>query len=134
MKTTGEKRLTPIVVATLAMITLASAPAMANSSKSHSKPGSYSSAKAAAQPAGAAPDTALAPTTDQREYKPGPAWKTIGGTVKHINGNTYTVEDYEGNQVQLHVGQGTKRLRGNKKVGDTVRVEITRGGFANSIQ
>ena len=44
------------------------------------------------------------------------------------------VEDYEGNQIQLHVGQGTKQIRGNKKVRDTVRTEITRGDFANSIQ
>ncbi|MDX2252341.1 MAG: hypothetical protein NW202_08650, partial [Nitrospira sp.] len=68
------------------------------------------------------------------DQKPGPAWRTIGGTVKQIKGDTYTVEDYEGNQVQLYVGQETKRVRGNKKVGDTVRAEITRGGYANSIQ
>ena len=68
------------------------------------------------------------------DRKPGPAWKTIGGTVKHIKGDVYTVEDYEGNQVQLYVSRDTKHLRGNKKVGDRVRAEITRGGFANSIQ
>ena len=68
------------------------------------------------------------------ELKPGPAWRTIGGTVKQIKGNVYTVEDYEGNQVQLHVSRDTKHLRGNKKVGDRVRAEITRSGFANSIQ
>jgi len=72
--------------------------------------------------------------TDQQDRRPGPAWKTIGGTVKHIKGNTYTVEDYEGNQVQLYVGQETKHLRGNKKVGDPVRAEVTRSGFVNSIQ
>ena len=58
---------------------------------------------------------------------------TFGGTVKKIEGNSYTVEDYEGNQVKLYVGQGTKQIR-KKKVGDTLRAEITRGGFANSIQ
>jgi hypothetical protein len=43
------------------------------------------------------------------------------------------VEDYEGNRVKLYVGQGTKQLK-HKKVGDAVRAEITRGGFANSVQ
>lgn len=71
---------------------------------------------------------------DQSGHRPGPAWKTIGGTVKHIKGDIYTVEDYEGNQVQLYVSRETKRLRGQKKVGDRVRAEITRDGFANSIQ
>ena len=58
---------------------------------------------------------------------------TFGGTVKKVEGNTYTVEDYEGNHVDLYVGQSTKQIR-QKKVGDTVRAEITRNGFANSIQ
>jgi hypothetical protein len=66
--------------------------------------------------------------------RPGPAWKTIGGTVTRIKGDTYTVEDYEGNQVHLYVSRETKHLRGQKKVGDRVRAEITRDGFANSIQ
>ena len=79
------------------------------------------------------PETVSASTTGHADNKSGPAWRTIGGTVKQIKGNTYTVEDYEGNQVQLSVGQDTKHLR-QKKVGDTVRAEITRGGYANSIQ
>lgn len=66
--------------------------------------------------------------------RPGPAWKTIGGKVTRIKGEVYTVEDYEGNQVHLHVSRETKHLRGQKKVGDRVRAEITRDGFANSIQ
>ena len=70
----------------------------------------------------------------QSTPRPGPAWKTIGGTVTRIKGDTYTVEDYEGNQVHLHVSRETKHLRGQKKVGDRVRAEITRVGFANSIQ
>ncbi len=68
------------------------------------------------------------------DRQPGPAWRIIGGTLTHITGATYTVEDYEGNQVQLYVSRETKHLRGRKKVGDRVRAEITRGGFANSIQ
>ncbi len=70
----------------------------------------------------------------QSTPRPGPAWKTIGGTVTRIKGDTYTVEDYEGNQVHLYVSRETKHLRGQKKVGDRVRAEITRDGFANSIQ
>jgi hypothetical protein len=70
----------------------------------------------------------------QSTPRPGPAWKTIGGTVTRIKGDTYTVEDYEGNQIHLYVSRATKHLRGQKKVGDRVRAEITRDGFANSIQ
>lgn len=70
----------------------------------------------------------------QSTPRPGPAWKTIGGTVTRIKGDTYTVEDYEGNQVHLYVSRETKQLRGQKKVGDRVRAEITKDGFANSIQ
>ncbi|MGQ0665850.1 MAG: hypothetical protein ACT4O4_02345 [Nitrospiraceae bacterium] len=79
----------------------------------------------------AAPATAK---SSKHDKKLGPAWRTVGGTVKHLKGNTYTVEDYEGNQIQLYIGQGTKQIRGHKKVGDPVRAEITRDGFANSIQ
>ena len=70
----------------------------------------------------------------QSTPRPGPAWKTIGGTVTRIKGDVYTVEDYDGNQVHLFVNRDTKHLRGQKKVGDRVRAEITRDGFANSIQ
>jgi hypothetical protein len=109
---------------------VATAPALAKSSK---KPGSYSSAAAAASSIGPVPAVPEAPKAGQHDSKPGPAWRTIGGTLKNVEGNTYTVEDYEGNQVNLYVGQGTKYIK-QKKVGDTVRAEITRGGFANSIQ
>jgi len=70
----------------------------------------------------------------QSTPRPGPAWKTIGGTVTRIKGEVYTVEDFDGNQVRLYVSRETKHLRGQKKVGDRVRAEITRDGFANSIQ
>ena len=56
--------------------------------------------------------------------KTGPAWNTAGGTVRKVEGNIYKVEDYEGNQVKLHIGQGKKHINKNK-VGDTVRAEIT---------
>ncbi|MBI3357393.1 MAG: hypothetical protein HY038_11610 [Nitrospirae bacterium] len=133
MKDEG-KTILSIMVATLAISALITAPVMAKSLKNPKKPASHSSAAAAAEATSSVPDTLPAPKVGHLDTKPGPAWKTVGGTVKHIKGDTYTVEDYEGNQVQLYVGQGTKQLRGNKKVGDTVRAEITRGGFANSIQ
>jgi uncharacterized protein YdeI (BOF family) len=122
-----------IMIAALAMTMLAS-PALAETSKKSKKPTAHSSAAVAATAVGHVPDVGSASLADHHDLKPGPAWKTIGGTVKQIKGDTYTVEDYEGNQVQLLVGQETKKLRGNKKVGDTVRAEVTRGGYANSIQ
>jgi len=118
-----------IMMAVLAITAMIAAPALAENSKKSHKTTSQSSASAAA----GMPDTVSSSTTGHADHKSGPAWKTIGGTVKQIKGNTYTVEDYEGNQVQLFVGQDTKHLR-QKKVGDTVRAEVTRGGFANSIQ
>jgi uncharacterized protein YdeI (BOF family) len=123
----------PIMVGTVAIVALAMTPAMADNSKKAKKPASHSSAAAAAATASGAAESVSSPRASDRDHKSGPAWKTIGGTVKQIKDDTYTVEDYEGNQVQLFVGQDTKHLR-QKRVGDTVRAEITRGGFANSIQ
>jgi hypothetical protein len=124
------KKSLPLIVATLVVAVVAAAPAMAKSSK---KSSSQSSAAAAATTLGSVPQAPEAPKAGRHDEKPGPAWKTVGGTVKEIDSNSYTVEDYEGNQVKLYVGQGTKHIK-QKKVGDTVRAEITRGGFANSIQ
>lgn len=131
------KKVLPVIVSALTILALATTPALAkdDKKKNTNKPKSHASASAAAAAVGArVSDPGHAPKPGQFDSKPGPAWKTVGGTVKNIKGDVYTVEDYEGNQVQLHVGQGTKHIRGNKKVGDTVRAEITRGGFANSIQ
>jgi hypothetical protein len=113
-----------------ALIAFTGSPASAKTPKKSSR----SSAAAAASLMAAAPVVAPAPKPGQHDTKPGPAWKTVGGTVKGVQGDMYTVEDYEGNQMKLYVGQGTKHIRGNKKVGDSIRAEITRGGFANSIQ
>jgi uncharacterized membrane protein len=110
------------------------APASAkDSKKTGAKPAAHSSAAAAAQEVAGAPDTASAATTAPMDRKSGPAWRTIGGTVTQIKGDMFMVEDYEGNQIRLFVGSDTKHLRA-KKVGDPVRAEITRDGFANSIQ
>ena len=113
------KKILPILVSAVAIVTLTIVPALAKDSKT--KKSSYSPTKAAAEAA------------VSHDEKPGPAWRTFNGTVKKIEGNAYTVEDYEGNHVKVYIGQGTKHLK-QKKVGDTVRAEITRGGFANSIQ
>jgi hypothetical protein len=125
------RKILPVLVSTAAIVALAMTTALAKDSQS--KKSSRSSVKASAEAAGHIPEQQDAPQTGQHDSQPGPAWKTIGGTVKHVQGGTYTVEDYEGNQVKLYVGQGTKHIN-KKKVGDTVRAEITRGGFANSIQ
>ena len=130
METNKKTQILPILVATLVIMAMATAPALAKSSK---KSSSQSSAAAAASSIGSIPEAPEAPKPGQHDSKPGPAWRTVGGTVKNVEGDTYTVEDYEGNQVKLFVGQGTKHIK-QKKVGDTVRAEITRGGFANSIQ
>lgn len=132
MNTTPHTSLT-ITIAALALTMLAS-PVLADTSKKTKKSAAHHSAAAAADAVGDVPEVGSSPSAGQHDQKPGPAWKMVGGTVKHIKGDVYTVEDYEGNQVQLYVGQETKKIRGNKKVGDTVRAEITRGGYANSIQ
>lgn len=100
-------------------------------SKDAKKTGAFSSASAATELEVAPRDVT---STELSDRKPGPAWKMVGGTIKHIKGDVYTVEDYEGNQVQLYISRETKQLRGSKKVGDHVRAEITHSGFANSIQ
>jgi ribosomal protein L21E len=126
-----NKKILPLLVSTVAIVALAISPALAKDSKN--KKSSHSSARTATEAAGHVPEENNAPKAGHHDSRPGPAWRTLGGTVKKIEGNAYTVEDYEGNHVKLYVGQGTKHIK-QKKVGDTVRAEITRGGFANSIQ
>ena len=111
------------------------APFSAIAGSKEEKKAAASPAAAAATELGASTQAITFPSTAEvSDRKPGPAWRTIGGTLKHIKGDVYTVEDYEGNQVQLYVSRETKQLHGHKKVGDRVRAEITHGGFANSIQ
>jgi hypothetical protein len=135
MKSHMMSHMMTIAVAALAMVALAAAPALAKDKEAKKKSSGmhHSSAAAAASSTSHIPEVGQAPKRGEHDSKPGPAWKTVGGTVKQIDGNAYTVEDYEGNQVKLYVGQGTKHIK-QKKVGDTVRAEITRGGFANSVQ
>lgn len=131
MKKIGTQVLS-IITATLALAVVA-APASAKDSKAWTKQPAHSTAKAAAQAVGGVSESSSSSMASQHDRNSGPAWRMIGGTVKQIKGDTYMVEDYEGNQVQVFVGNETKHLR-QKKVGDTVRAEITRSGFANSIQ
>jgi len=135
MKSQTKSQTLSIAVAALATVALIAAPALAKEKDAKKKSSGmhHSSAAAAASSTGHIPEVGHAPKPGEHDSKPGPAWKTVGGTVKHIDNNAYTVEDYEGNQVKLYVGQGTKVIK-QKKVGDTVRAEITRGGFANSMQ
>ena len=102
--------------------------------KGREEVGCLSAAAAATEMVASARETTAPSTAAPSDRKPGQAWKTIGGTIKHVKGDVYTVEDYEGNQVRLYISRETKQLRGNKKVGDRVRAEITRSGFVNSIQ
>ena len=133
MKTSGKINILFVMIAAFTIVPLATEPAMAKSSKNVKNPAGQSSAAAADKTTSSVPEKTSDMQAKPHDTNPGPAWKTIGGKVKRINGDTYTVEDYEGNQVQLYVGEGTKHIN-RKRVGDPVRAEITRGGFANSIQ
>lgn len=77
------------------------------------------------------------------DTSPGPAFQTIEGKLKKIDGNVYVVDEYITNyrgeevkdkEMQVYVSNETKKVHGNKKVGDHIRVEVTRGGFANSVE
>ena len=81
----------------------------------------------------------------QMDTAPGPAFTTVDGKITKIEGSVYTIQSestgYQNlssstnvSEMKIYVGQQTKKLHGEKKVGDKVRAEITRGGFANSIQ
>lgn len=61
-------------------------------------------------------------------------WQTIDGKLMKIDGEFYVVEDSSGKELRLHVNAETKQLSGEKKPGDKIRAEITKGGHALSIQ
>jgi hypothetical protein len=86
-----------------------------------------------------------AETMAKLDSKPGPAYTMVDGKISKIEGSVYTIESestgYQNlgattnvSEMKIYVSEQTKKLHGNKKVGDKVRAEITRGGFANSIQ
>ena len=74
------------------------------------------------------------PAEKKWDTKPGPAHMMVEGKLTKIDGDVYVVQDYEGREVQIYVSKDTKKMRGPKKPGDSVRAEITAGGHANSIQ
>jgi len=74
-----------------------------------------------------------APAQMKMDTKPGPAYLMIDGKLSRIDGQIYVVEDHAGKEYRLYVSKETKRLRGDKKPGDTIRAEITKGGHANTI-
>ena len=71
---------------------------------------------------------------DPTDSSPGPAFRTVAGKVVKVDGEYYDVEEYTGNRVRLMVGSNTVMINGSKKVGDKIRAEITKGGYANSVQ
>ena len=86
-----------------------------------------------------------AETMAKLDSKPGPAYTMVDGKISKIEGSVYTIESestgYQNlgtttnvSEMKIFVSEQTKKLHGNKKVGDKVRAEITRGGFANSLQ
>ena len=130
----ARRNILPIILGGVAVLSMVTPLTATAGSKDGKKSGASSSAAAAAEVVMSTRETTSPSTAHLSDLKPGPAWRTIGGTIKHIKGDVYTVEDYEGNQVQLYTSRETKQLRGSKKVGDRVRAEITHSGFANSIQ
>ena len=88
----------------------------------------------------------FASANDQEmDTAPGPAYTTVDGKISRIEGSVYTIQSestgYQNlgttknvSEMKIFVSEQTKKLHGDKKVGDKVRAEITRGGFANSLQ
>lgn len=68
------------------------------------------------------------------DTKPGPAFMMVDGKLNKIDGNFYVVEDFTGKEMRLYVSKDTKKMRGEKKPGDLIRAEVTKGWYANSIQ
>lgn len=88
---------------------------------------------------------ASGPERTAMDTVPGPAFTTVDGKITKIEGSVYTIQSestgYQNygsttnvSEMKIFVGQQTKKLHGEKKVGDKIRAEITRGGFANSLQ
>ncbi len=131
---TCHKMILPVLLGSLIVLSMSSPSVSSAASPDRKHPVTPSSGLASPEPDDSVTNAYTLSRPSQSTPRPGPAWKTIGGTITRIKGDVYTVEDYEGNQMHLYVSRDTKHLRGPKKVGDRVRAEITRDGFANSIQ
>lgn len=103
-------------------------------SKSTTQSATNSAVSVAKQSAQVASGSANSAHVGKLDQKPGPAHRTVSGTVKQVNGPVYVMEDYEGKEVRMFVSSQTKKLRGDKKPGDSIRAELTYGGHANSVQ
>lgn len=123
METSMHKLALTIAVAILAGST---APALA---ERHETPSDDSSAPAI----GPVPAAHENPEGGPLDNKFGQAWRTVSGTITDVAGDIYTIEDDDRTRITLYVGKGTKHLK-KKYVGETIRAEITRSGFVNSIQ
>ena len=80
----AKKKMLPVLVSTLAIVALATTPALAKDSQN--KKSRHSFAKTAAEAAGHVPEQPEAPKAGHLDSQPGPAWKVIGGTVKNVHG------------------------------------------------
>ncbi|MGB5047200.1 MAG: hypothetical protein WBO11_19715, partial [Nitrospira sp.] len=103
MNTKLQASILTIAAASLATVAFVVAPASAKDKEKagkHSNHATTTSAAAASSLLGSVPEQLPAPKPGQHDSKPGVAWKTVGGTVKEIHGETYTVEDFDGSQMK----------------------------------
>lgn len=111
MNAKNRQRRLLILTTVLTILFVGSVPGLAKSSKHEKKPASSSSSVEVIHMTG----TTL--TTGRRDDRPGPAWRTISVTAKQMTADTYTVEDYEGNQVQLYVGKEPSTFGATRRSG-----------------
>ena len=126
----ANKKIFPILVITVAIVALLITPALAKDSQK--KKSSHSSAKAAEQPV-----TSLNKAMRQKPASMMRSRARPGRpSVEQLKRSRATSTPWKTTKViKSSCTSGKARnTSGKKKVGDTVRAEITRGGFANSIQ
>lgn len=155
------KRAVSVVVLALGLGLVVGSPALASDSKSkHSSKSSKQSSQSShsSQSSSASQSSSVDPTSGvldtgvpvgqsgnsasamaqakamSLDTKPGPAHRTVQGKVVKVDGQVYVMEDYEGREVRMFVSQQTKKFRGDKKPGDSIRAELTYGGHANYVQ
>lgn len=76
----------------------------------------------------------LAATAESATTPPGGAPQTIRGSILNIEGETYSIKDISGHEVQLRVTKETKVEGGLRpKVGDRIEVQVAPDGQAISV-
>ena len=60
------------------------------------------------------------------------SFSSITATTQNIT--NYRGEEVKDKEMRVYGGTETKKLHGNKRIGDKILVEVTRGGFANSVE